>query len=39
MLHDGTRASCSCGWWRDCYAQFSDTQRAIDVHLRKTPFP
>jgi hypothetical protein len=35
MLHDGTRARCSCGWSSDCYAQFNDAQRAIDVHLRR----
>lgn len=31
----GTRASCSCGWWSDRYSQFSDTERAIAVHLRR----
>jgi hypothetical protein len=31
----GHRASCSCGWGSDCYAQLSDTQRAIEVHLRR----
>jgi len=31
----GHRARCSCGWWSDCYAQLSDTQRAIEVHLRR----
>lgn len=35
MLNGGHRARCSCGWWSDCYAQLSDTQRAIEVHLRK----
>ena len=35
MLHDGHRARCSCGWWSDCYAQLSDTQRAASVHLRR----
>lgn len=35
MLHDGHRARCSCGWSSDCYAQMSDTQRAIEVHLRR----
>jgi hypothetical protein len=29
------RASCSCGWGNDCYAQLSDTQRAASVHLRR----
>lgn len=31
----GHRASCSCGWWSDCYAMLSDTERAIEVHLRR----
>lgn len=31
----GHRAHCSCGWGSDCYAQISDTQRAIEVHLRR----
>jgi hypothetical protein len=31
----GHRARCSCGWWSDCYSQLSDTQRAIEVHLRR----
>lgn len=31
----GHRAHCSCGWSSDCYAQLSDTQRAIDVHVRR----
>jgi hypothetical protein len=35
MPHDGHRAHCSCGWWSDCYVQLSDTQRAIEVHLRR----
>ena len=35
MPHDGHRARCSCGWSSDCYAQLSDTQRAIEVHLRR----
>lgn len=35
VLLGGNRASCSCGWWSDCYAQFSDTERAIEVHLRR----
>jgi hypothetical protein len=35
MLHDGHRARCSCGWWSYCYAQLGDTQRAIEVHLRR----
>lgn len=36
VLHGGHRARCSCGWWSDCYAQISNTQRAIDVHLRRS---
>jgi hypothetical protein len=32
----GHRARCSCGWSSDCYAQLSDTQRAIEVHLRRS---
>lgn len=35
MVHDGHRARCSCGWWSDGYAQLGDTQRAVDVHLRR----
>lgn len=35
-LHGGHRARCSCGWWSDCYAMLSDTQRAVDVHLRRS---
>ena len=35
VLNDGHRARCSCGWWSDCYSQLSDTQRAIEVHLRR----
>lgn len=35
VLQGGHRASCSCGWWSDCYAMLSDTQRAVDVHLRR----
>ena len=31
----GHRARCSCGWWSDCYAQLGDTERAIEVHLRR----
>lgn len=31
----GHRARCSCGWGSDCYSQLSDTQRAIEVHLRR----
>jgi uncharacterized protein YdbL (DUF1318 family) len=34
-LLGGHRARCSCGWGSDCYAQLSDTQRAIEVHLRR----
>lgn len=36
VLNGGHRAHCSCGWWSDCYAMMSDTQRAIEVHLRRT---
>lgn len=36
MPHSGHRARCSCGWWSDCYAMLSDTQRAVDVHLRRS---
>jgi len=36
MLGGGHRAHCSCGWGSDCYAQLSDTQRAIEVHLRRS---
>ena len=36
VLNGGHRARCSCGWWSDCYAQMSDTQRAIEVHLRRS---
>jgi len=32
----GHRARCSCGWSSDCYSQLSDTQRAIDVHQRRS---
>jgi hypothetical protein len=35
VLQGGTRARCSCGWSSDCYAQMSDAQRAIEVHLRR----
>lgn len=35
VLQGGHRARCACGWWSDCYAQLSDTERAIEVHLRK----
>ena len=31
----GHRAHCSCGWGSDCYSQLSDTERAIEVHLRR----
>jgi len=34
-LGGGHRARCSCGWWSDSYAQMSDAQRAIEVHLRR----
>ena len=36
MPHGGFRAHCSCGWWSDCYSQISDTERAIEVHLRRS---
>ena len=36
MLGGGHRAHCSCGWWSDCYAQLSDTERAIEVHVRRS---
>jgi hypothetical protein len=35
VLQGGHRARCSCTWSSDCYAQLSDTQRAVEVHLRK----
>ena len=35
VLGGGHRARCTCGWWSDCYSQLSDTQRAIEVHLRR----
>jgi hypothetical protein len=35
VLHGGHRGRCSCGWWSDCYSQMRDTQRAIEVHLRR----
>ena len=35
MLHDGFRGHCSCSWWSDCYAQMSDVERAIEVHLQR----
>jgi hypothetical protein len=35
VLQGGHRARCTCGWWSDCHAQLSDTQRAVDVHLRR----
>jgi hypothetical protein len=35
MLGMGYRARCSCLWSSDCYAQMSDTQRAVEVHLRR----
>lgn len=37
VLNGGHRAGCSCGWWSDCYEQLSDTQHAIEVHLRRAP--
>lgn len=36
MLNGGFRASCSCGWSSDCYSQLSDTERATQVHLRRS---
>lgn len=36
VLQGGHRARCSCGWWSDCYAQLTDTQRAVEVHLRRS---
>lgn len=36
VFHGGHRGRCSCGWWSDCYSQMSDTQRAIEVHLRRS---
>jgi len=35
VLQGGHRARCSCGWWSDCHAQLSDTQRAVEVHMRQ----
>lgn len=35
VLHGGHRARCSCGWASDCYAQLSDTERAVEVHLQR----
>lgn len=34
-LMGGHRAHCACGWSSDCYSQMSDTERAIEVHLRR----
>jgi len=36
MPGTGYRARCSCMWSSDCYAFMSDTQRAVDVHLRRS---
>ena len=36
VLQGGPRARCSCGWASDCYAQLSDTERAVEVHLRRS---
>jgi hypothetical protein len=36
VLQGGHCARCSCGWSSDCYAQLSDTQRAVEVHLRRS---
>lgn len=35
MPHGGFRARCLCGWGSDCYAQYSDAQRAGEVHERR----
>jgi hypothetical protein len=35
VLRGGHRGRCTCGWSSDCYAQMSDTQRAIEVHVRR----
>ncbi|HSX22825.1 MAG TPA: hypothetical protein VLE97_08650 [Gaiellaceae bacterium] len=35
VTNGGHRARCSCGWWSDCYAMMTDTERAIEVHLRR----
>ena len=35
LPHAGHRARCSCGWSSDCYAMLGDTQRAVEVHLRR----
>ena len=35
VLNGGHRARCACSWSSDCYAMLSDTQRAIEVHLRR----
>jgi hypothetical protein len=32
---NGHYARCTCGWLSDCYEQIADTQRALDVHLRR----
>lgn len=36
MPNWGHRARCSCGWSSDCYSQLSDTERAVEVHLRRS---
>jgi hypothetical protein len=36
MPGTGHRAHCTCGWSSDCYAQLTDTERAIEVHLRRS---
>jgi len=36
MSFSGFRARCSCGWSSDCYSQMSDTERAVEVHLRRS---
>jgi hypothetical protein len=35
VLNGGHRAHCSCGWLSDCYAQMRDSDRAVEVHLRR----
>lgn len=36
VLQGGHRARCSCTWSSDCYAQLRDTQRAVEVHMRRS---
>lgn len=35
IARSGFRASCTCGWWSDCYAQASDATQAMTVHRRR----